>query len=61
MIRIGSTTAGAIVAVAEHMLLDARRIDDVAVEIEQRFAIRKIERRVRMHLAPDEHVLGRER
>jgi hypothetical protein len=47
--------------VAEHVLLDARRVDDVPVEIDERLAVREVERRLRVHLAPDEHVFGRER
>ena len=46
---------------AEHMLLNARRIDDRTVQVEQGLAIREIERRVSMHLSPDEHILCRER
>src|SRR6185369_7324848 len=47
--------------VAEHVLLDPRRVDDVSVKIDKRFAIRKVERRVGVNLTPDEHVFGGER
>ncbi len=47
--------------VAEDVMLDAGRVDDGGVEIQQRLAVREIERRVGVHLTPDEHVLGRQR
>src|SRR5882724_6946762 len=47
--------------VAEHVLLDPRRVDDVSIQIDERFAIGEVERSVGMHLAPDEHVFGCER
>src|SRR6476661_5536357 len=46
--------------VAQHMLFDTGRIDDIAIQVEQSFAVRKIERRVRVYLTPDKHVLGRQ-
>src|SRR6185436_5835634 len=52
----GSTTAGAMVqwiddrrrdgAVAQDMVLDARCIHDVGIKIDERFAVRKVKRRV---------------
>ena len=47
--------------VAEHVLFDAGRLDDLRVKVEQRFAVREVERRVGVHLPPDEHVLGGQR
>ena len=48
-------------AVTQHVLLDARRVHDVRIEIDEGFAIREVERRVRVNLSPDEHVFGGER
>src|SRR5215471_12853998 len=43
------------------MMFDTWRIDDVSIETNQCFPVRKIERRFGMHLAPNKHVLGRKR
>src|SRR6185503_4712082 len=37
------------------------RVHDVGIKIHQCFAVREIERRVSVDLAPDEHVFGRKR
>lgn len=47
--------------VAEDVLLDARRVDHLGIEIEQGFAIGKVEGDAGLHLAPDEHVLSSQR
>src|SRR6185369_544513 len=46
---------------AEYMMLDPGRVDDVGVEAEKRFTIRKVKRCFGVNLTPDEHVFGCER
>src|SRR4030095_5098117 len=46
---------------AQHVLLDAGRVDDIAIKIEERLAVWKIERRRRVDLSPDEHVFRGQR
>ena len=45
----------------EHVLFDARRIDDVGVQIDEGLAVREVERCRRVDLTPDEHVFGGQR
>src|SRR5215207_5541402 len=48
-------------AVTQYVLLNARCVHNVRVKIDQRFTIWKIERRISVHLSPDEHVFSRKR
>ncbi len=47
-------------AMTQHVLLDARRVHDVGIKIDERFTVGEIERRVGVDLSPDEHVFRRE-
>ena len=47
--------------VAQHVLLDAGRIYDRRVKVQERFAVGEEEWRSGPHLAPDEHVFGGQR
>ena len=57
----GSTTAGAIVEWLRTCCSTPGVSHDRLVEVDERFAVREVERRVRVDLAPDEHVLGGQR
>ena len=46
---------------AQNVLLHAGGVDDIPIQIEQRFPVGEIERRRRVDLPPDEHVLRRQR
>jgi hypothetical protein len=43
------------------VLIHARCVDDIRVEVDKRFTIRKIERDVGVNLTPDEHVFRSQR
>ena len=60
-ISTGSTTDGAIVAWLSTCCSTPGVLTTSREQIEQRFAVGEIERRVGVHLAPDEHVFGRQR
>ena len=47
-------------AMAQHVLLDARRVHDVRIKIDEGLAVWKIKRRIGVDLTPDEHVFRRE-
>src|SRR5215510_9121856 len=44
--------------VTQDVLFDAGRVDHRRIKVEQRVAVREVERRVRVYLSPNEHVFG---